>query len=68
MLWETNSKKNTDSKCIVAWGREARAVLVVYRGTASLENVLADLKASDVLCTFLFALHSQHARRMCWQI
>ena len=53
VLWETNSKKDTDSKCIVAWSRSARSVLVAYRGTASLANVLSDLKASSASAAHL---------------
>jgi hypothetical protein len=41
VIWETG--RGQDSKCVVAWG--GRTILLVYRGTDSLANVLADLKA-----------------------
>ncbi len=35
-------ERRSHSKCIVAWG--GRTILVVFRGTASLANVLSDIK------------------------
>ena len=40
LLWE---RKLTDTKCLVAWGDGT--VVVGFRGTASMANVLSDIKA-----------------------
>lgn len=40
VIWE----RRWDSKCVVAWG--SSTVLVAFRGTASLSNVLSDIKVT----------------------
>ena len=41
LLWE----RGKDTKCLVAWDDAARVMVVAFRGTASMSNVLADLQA-----------------------
>lgn len=43
LLWE----QAEDTKCLVGWSRTR--VVVAFRGTASLSNVLADLQVTALL-------------------
>lgn len=44
LLWE---RKRTDTKCILAWGQGM--IVIGFRGTASMANVLSDIKVHSSL-------------------
>lgn len=44
MAWE---KVPTDTKCLVAWGVQAKTIVISFRGTASLANALTNIQVGQ---------------------